>query len=60
MQLDLFKHTHMEPDQILLQFLELKESHEKLRRGIFKRYQDLLAVVTDLRIKMEEINDNKQ
>ena len=59
MQLDLFEHTQIAPDQLFIQFLELKTSHDKLRKGIFQRYQDLRNVVSLLEAKLEELTLNK-
>lgn len=56
MQLDLFEHTNIAPDQMMVRFLELKNSQDSLRRGLFQRYQDLRNIVADLEAKIEELS----
>lgn len=59
MQLDLFQNTNMAPDQLFMYYLELKQSHENLRRGLFQRLQELKNTVTDLHLKIEEMSQVK-
>lgn len=56
MQMDIFDDCALNPDQVMAQLLELKHSYNSLRRGIFKRHQDLRDVVTDLQMKVEELS----
>lgn len=59
MQLDLFEHSQIAPDQLLVKFLELKNSQDLVRRAIFQRFQDLKNLVTDLQVQIEEMKQEK-
>jgi FtsZ-binding cell division protein ZapB len=61
MQLDLFENKSLSEIEMQMEIFELKESQNKLRRGFFKRYDELKNTVVDLQMKIDEISkkDNK-
>lgn len=60
MQLDLFDNRSVGESEILLQVYELKNSQDKLRRGIFQRYDELKKTVVDLQMKLAEIEKKEK
>lgn len=65
MQMDLFEYADKQKFAMLsseeanAKLWELVHAHEKLRKGIFQRYQDLRKVVLDLQIKLDEMTNHK-
>jgi hypothetical protein len=60
MQLDLFENQSFNQTELLIQLCELKTSQEKLRRGIFHRYEELKKTVIDLQMKLDEMQKKEK
>lgn len=59
MQLDLFENRPVTEIEMQVQLVSLKHSQEKLRRGMFQRYDDLRKTVVDLQMQLDELLKTK-